>query len=30
MPDGMLEMHFIELDKMEKLGNFDESDVLTK
>jgi predicted transposase/invertase (TIGR01784 family) len=30
MCDGMLELHFIELDKMEKLGNFDEYDALTR
>jgi predicted transposase/invertase (TIGR01784 family) len=30
MPDEMLELHFIELDKMMKLGNFDESDALTR
>ena len=30
MYDGMLELHFIELDKMEKLGVVDESDALTR
>jgi predicted transposase/invertase (TIGR01784 family) len=30
MYDGMLELHFIELDKMEKLGIVDESDSLTR
>jgi predicted transposase/invertase (TIGR01784 family) len=30
MPDGMLELHFIELDKMMKLGVLDETDLLTR
>ena len=30
MPDGMLELHFIELEKVLKLGIVDESDLLTK
>jgi predicted transposase/invertase (TIGR01784 family) len=30
LPDGMLEIHFVELEKMQKLGIVDESDLLTK
>jgi predicted transposase/invertase (TIGR01784 family) len=30
LPDGMMEIHFIELQKMQKLGVIDESDLLTK
>jgi predicted transposase/invertase (TIGR01784 family) len=30
MPVGMLELHFIELDKMMKLGVLDETDLLTR
>jgi predicted transposase/invertase (TIGR01784 family) len=30
MPDEMLEVHFIELDKMMKIGQVDESDALTR
>jgi predicted transposase/invertase (TIGR01784 family) len=30
MPEGMMEMHFIELEKMIQLGNIDESDELTR
>ena len=30
MPDGMLELHFVELEKVPKLGIVDEPDLLTK
>jgi predicted transposase/invertase (TIGR01784 family) len=30
LPHGMMEIHFIELQKMQKLGAIDESDLLTK
>jgi len=30
LPDGMLSIHFIELEKMQKMGIIDESDLLVK
>jgi predicted transposase/invertase (TIGR01784 family) len=30
LPDGMMEIHFIQLQKMKRLGIIDESDLLTK